>query len=93
MRKIICFLLFAIAFVFAEETEKNPWQVVFDGNKAYSNFQLNEQLEIPDEFGNLDTTKQDFMMGLAIENIRALYYSQGFFSLSMKMEIQREYDS
>ncbi len=93
MRKIICFLLFAIAFVFAEETEKNPWQVVFDGNKTYSNFQLNEQLEIPDEFGNLDTTKQDFMMGLAIENIRALYYSQGFFSLSMKMEIQREYDS
>ncbi len=93
MRKIICFLLFAVAFVFAEETEKNPWQVVFDGNKTYSNFQLNEQLEIPDEFGNLDTTKQDFMMGLAIENIRALYYSQGFFSLSMKMEIQREYDS
>jgi outer membrane protein assembly factor BamA len=93
MRKIICFLLFAIAFVFAEETEKNPWQVVFDGNKTYSNFQLNEQLEIPDEFGNLDTTKQDFMMGLAIENIRALYYSQGFFSLSMKMEIRREYDS
>ena len=93
MRKILCFLLFAIAFVFAEEAEKNPWQVVFDGNKTYSNFQLNEQLEIPDEFGNLDTTKQDFMMGLAIENIRALYYSQGFFSLSMKMEIQREYDS
>ena len=93
MRKILCFLLFALAFVFAEETEKNPWKVVFDGNAVFSNFQLNEQLEIPDEFGNLDTTKQDFMMGLAVENIRALYYSQGFFSLSMKMEIKRENDS
>ena len=93
MKKLICFLLFAIAFVFAEDTEKNPWKVQFDGNVVFSNFQLNEQLEVPDEFGNLDTTKQDFMMGLATENIRALYYSQGFFSLSMKMEIRREVDS
>ncbi len=93
MKKLICFLLFAIAFVFAEDTEKNPWKVQFDGNVVFSNFQLNEQLEVPDEFGNLDTTKQDFMMGLATENIRALYYSQGFFSLSMKMDIRREVDS
>ena len=90
MRKILGILFIAIAFVFAEEAEKNPWQVVFDGNTVFSNYQLSEQLEIPDELGNLDTTKQDFMMGLAIENIRALYYSQGFFSLDIKLEIRRE---
>ena len=93
MRKILCFLLLALSFAFAEEDEKNPWKVEFEGNSVFSNFQLNEQLEIPDEFGNLDTTKQDFMMGLAVENIRALYYSQGFFSLYMKMEIKREVDA
>ena len=93
MRKILGFLLIALAFVYAEDAEKNPWHVQFDGNTVFSNFQLKEQLEIPDEFGNLDTTKQDFMMGLAIENIRALYFSHGFFSLDMKMEIRRDKDS
>jgi len=93
MRKILCLLLVAFAFVFAEEEEKNPWKVEINGNTVFSNYQLNEQLEIPEEFGNLDTTKQDFMMGLAVENIRALYYSQGFFSLDMKMEIERHVDA
>ena len=92
MKRLIAILLFAALYVFAEDAEKNPWYVQFEGNAVFSNFQLTEQLEIPDEFGSLDTTKQDFMMGLAIENIRALYYSQGFFSLDMKMEIRREVD-
>ena len=90
MKKILALLFMLAAFAFAEDAEKNPWYVTFDGNAVFSNFQLTEQLEIPDEFGNLDTTKQDFMMGLAVENIRALYYSQGFFSLDMKLEIKRE---
>lgn len=90
MKKILAFLFIFVSLAFAEESEKNPWYVSFEGNAVFSNFQLTEQLEIPDEFGNLDTTKQDFMMGLAIENIRALYYSQGFFSLDMKLEIRRE---
>ena len=92
MKKILALLFVLTAFAFAEDAEKNPWYVTFDGNAVFSNFQLTEQLEIPDEFGNLDTTKQDFMMGLAVENIRALYYSQGFFSLDMKLEIKREVD-
>ena len=92
MKKLLAFLFILSAFVFAEETEKNPWYVKFEGNAVFSNFQLTEQLEIPDEFGNLDTIKQDFMMGLAVENIRALYYSQGFFSLDMKLEVKNEVD-
>ena len=92
MKKLLAFLLLFTAFAFAEEAEKNPWYVKFEGNAVFSNFQLTEQLEIPDEFGNLDTTKQDFMMGLAVENIRALYYSQGFFSLDMKLEVRSEVD-
>lgn len=90
MKKILGILLFAMAFALAEEGDKHPWYVQFDGNSVFSNYQLNEQLEIPEAFGQMDTTKQDFMMGLAIENIRALYFSQGFFSLNLKMAIKKQ---
>ena len=33
MKKLICFLLFAIAFVFAEDTEKNPWKGVSSASR------------------------------------------------------------
>ena len=91
MRFFLGILLLCATFLFAEEGDKHPWYVTLDGNSTFSNFQLQEQLEIPEEFGQLDTIKQDFMMGLAIENIKALYYSRGFFSLDLKLEIQREF--
>ena len=91
MRFFLGILLLCATFLLAEEGDKHPWYVTLDGNSTFSNFQLQEQLEIPEEFGQLDTIKQDFMMGLAIENIKALYYSRGFFSLDLKLEIQREF--
>lgn len=93
MKKIICVLLFLAAAVLADEGVKHPWYVDFDGNKVFSTFQLEEQLDIPDEFGQLDTTKQDFMMRLSAEGIRALYYSRGYYSLDLKMDIRRQYYS
>lgn len=93
MKRLISFLLIFASLVFAEEAIKHPWYTEFYGNKIFSNFQLEEQLEIPEEFGQLDTTKQDFLMRLSSENIKALYYSRGYFSLDLKMEIRREYFS
>ncbi|WP_290764037.1 BamA/TamA family outer membrane protein [Fibrobacter sp. UBA4297] len=87
---LICALLIFSTFTFADDDDKNPWSVSISGNKIFSKFQLNEQLDIPDEFGQLDTIKQDFLMRLSSENVRALYYSRGYFSLDLKMEIRRE---
>ena len=64
MKKIL-FLLLAFTFVcLAADDDKHPWYVNIKGNKAFSTFQLEEQLDIPEEFGKMDTTKQDFMMRL-----------------------------
>ena len=90
MKKILLLLLALTVFSFAEE-DKHPWYLDIKGNKAFSNYQLEEQLDIPEEFGKMDTTKQDFMMRLSLENIKALYYSRGYYSLSLTMDIQRNY--
>jgi outer membrane protein assembly factor BamA len=90
MRKILLLLLALTFLCFAEE-DKHPWYLDIRGNKAFSNFQLEEQLDIPEEFGKMDTTKQDFMMRLSLENIKALYYSRGYYSLNLTMDIQRNY--
>jgi outer membrane protein assembly factor BamA len=87
---LIIALLFFSSLTFAESEEKHPWSVTISGNKVFSKFQLNEQLDIPEEFGQLDTTKQDFLMRLSSENVRALYYSRGYYSLEMKLEVRRE---
>ena len=90
MRKIQLLLLALTFLCFAEE-DKHPWYLDIRGNKAFSNFQLEEQLDIPEEFGKMDTTKQDFMMRLSLENIKALYFSRGYYSLNLTMDIQRNY--
>ena len=90
MRKILLLLLALTFLCFAEE-DKHPWYLDIRGNKAFSNFQLEEQLDIPEEFGKMDTTKQDFMMRLSLENIKALYFSRGYYSLNLTMDIQRNY--
>ena len=87
---LIIALLFFSTLSFADSEEKHPWSVTIDGNKVFSKFQLNEQLDIPIEFGQLDTTKQDFLMRLSSENVRALYYSRGYYSLDLKLDIERE---
>ena len=73
MKKILTILFALAAIIWAEEGDKHPWYMSFDGNKVFSNYQLEEQMDIPEEFGKLDTTKQDFMMRLSLENVRSLY--------------------
>ena len=80
IRKFIFYLVCFACICVAEDAKKHPWTTEFENNKIFSNFQLEEQLEVPDEFGQLDTSKQDFVMRLSLENIKALYYSFGFFS-------------
>ena len=46
MRIILFLLLFVTALCFAEE-DKHPWYLNIRGNKAFSNFQLEEQLDVP----------------------------------------------
>lgn len=93
MKFILTILLLTLSLLYADEGAKHPWYTDFYGNKIFSNFQLEEQLDIPEEFGQLDTAKQDFMMRLSSENIKALYYSRGYFSLNMQLEIKRQYFS
>ena len=87
---LICALLFFSSLAFADTDEKSPWSVKISGNNVFSKFQLNEQLDIPDEFAQLDTIKQDFLMRLSTENVKALYYSRGYYSLDLKLDIERE---
>ena len=91
MKKVLIFLFAAVSALWSEEGDKHPWYINFDGNSVFSNYQLEEQLDIPEEFGKLDTTKQDFMMRLSLENVKSLYYSKGYFSLDIQMDIKREY--
>ncbi len=94
MKQLIFLLLLIFAAItWADENDKHPWYINITGNSAFSNFQLEEQLDIPEEFGQMDTTKQDFMMRLSIENIKALYYSRGYYSLDISLEIHRDYIS
>ena len=91
MKKILTILLALVITAWAGEGDKHPWYMNFDGNKVFSSYQLEEQMDIPEEFGKLDTTKQDFMMRLSLENVQALYFSKGYFSLDIQMDIKREY--
>lgn len=93
MKRVLVLLLVLIMWVIAAEEVKHPWYVEIKGNKAFSSFQLEEQLDIPEAFGQMDTTKQDFLMRLSLENIKALYYSRGYYSLDVVMDIRREFIS
>lgn len=90
MKRILILFACLLGICLADEGMKHPWYTEFHGNKAFSTFQIEEQIDIPDEFGQLDTTKQDFLMRLSIENLKALYYSRGYYSLEMKMDIRRQ---
>ena len=70
---------------------KNRWKVSFIGNTLYSDEQLALQLDVPEEFGIVDTTRQDFLMRIAKTNLELLYYSEGFFSFSSTLEILRNH--
>lgn len=93
MKRLIFFLLTFFICVFAENEIKHPWFIEINGNKSFSTFQLKEQLDVPEGFGQMDTTKQDFVMRLSLESIKALYYSRGYYSLDIVMKIQREFVS
>lgn len=91
MKKLLVLLLALIALSFADNEVKHPWKIDINGNKAFSTYQLMEQLDIPEGFGQMDTTKQDFVIRLSMENIKALYYSRGYYSLDIFLDVKREF--
>lgn len=88
-------IFFFCAAAFADDSPadssqiKNPWKVSFIGNSLYTDEQLALELDIPEEFGVVDTIRQDFLMQVARTNLELLYYSDGYFSFTSKMEILR----
>lgn len=91
MKKILTLVLLLMFVAFAEEESvKNPWRREFQGNSYFSNFQLDEELSTPKEFGNMDTTKQNFMMRLASDELLGVYYSYGFFSARVELNVSKD---
>ncbi|MCQ2096351.1 MAG: BamA/TamA family outer membrane protein [Fibrobacter sp.] len=91
MKKIILLILFAMTFAMSAEEDKNPWYINISGNKVFSNFQIEEQLEMPEAFGQMDSIKQDFIMRYSLENVKALYYTKGYYSHEISLDIRREF--
>lgn len=86
--KILLLITFCVSALFGE-TVKHPWKVSFEGNDLYSNSQLEQELDLPEEFGLVDTSRQDFLMKLAQANIELLYYSNGYFSFKSTLKINK----
>lgn len=93
MKRHVVIILLSLTALWATNKVKNPWYIDFSDNKLFSDLQLTEHLAIPPQFGQMDTTKQDFLMKLSKESILDLYFAKGYFSASIKLEIQREYYS
>lgn len=93
MKKLLVLLLTLVVLLFAEDGAKHPYHIEINGNKAFSTYQLNEQLDIPEGFGQMDTTKQDFLIRFSMENIKALYYSRGYYNLDVVLDVRREFIS
>ncbi len=99
MQKLLWILLFFSVALWAIEPDadttavpiKNPWKVSFIGNHLYSDEELAIELDIPEEFGIVDTTRQDFLMRVARTNLELLYYSAGYFSYTAKLEVLRNH--
>lgn len=93
-RILLCLFFLALS-IFAEEKatpakEKNPWAIQLEGHSFFSTYQLEDELEMPEAFGNMDTTKQNFIMRLAVDDLTEVYYSYGFFSTKVKLRIEKD---
>ena len=83
----IVFLLFA-AMLFASE-QKNPWKISFSGNSYFKTYQLENEIEMPEEFANMDTVKQNFIMMLTKDELTSIYFSYGFFNAKIKLDVTK----
>ncbi|PBC68458.1 BamA/TamA family outer membrane protein [Fibrobacter sp. UWS1] len=98
LQKLFLALVFLTGMVLAKEIPadssvqnppKNAWKVSFIGNELYADEQLAVELDIPEEFGIVDTIRQDFLMQVARTNLELLYFSAGYFSFTTKLEVLR----
>ncbi len=91
--RILIGVLLFLSLAISETTIKHPWTLKFEGNQLFSAFQLEQQLDLPEEFGLIDTSRQNFLMKLAKGNIELLYYSKGYFSSRIQLDIQKQFVS
>lgn len=90
MKRLLPLVLLLFALAFADDDTKNPWEMHLEGNSFFRTYQLEESLGMPEEFGNMDTTKQNFLMRLAEEELIRIYYGSGFFSAKVTLAIERD---
>lgn len=91
INRLLIALLLLVSLGMTETAVKNPWTLEFKGNDLFTAYQLEQQLELPEEFGLIDTSRQDFLMKLAKGNIELLYYSKGYFSSKILLDIQKKH--
>lgn len=87
---ILILMLLFFTSIFAEEEDKNPWKMSFAGNSYFSTYQLEDEINVPQEFGKMDTTKQNFLMRLTCDEVLGIYYSYGFFSAKVELKIYKD---
>lgn len=73
----------------AAESQLSRWTISFHGNKAFSENQLESQLELPEEFDLLKPERRDFIMKLAKGNLESFYLSNGYFNSRIDLRINQ----
>jgi len=69
------------------------WEVHFEGNQAFSDDLLIAQIGIPDEFGQMETVRREFVMRVARNSLEDFYYTQGYFSSVIELQVKTSGDS
>jgi outer membrane protein assembly factor BamA len=89
IKVVLRFIIFTIGFasiVYAQGTSVFDYKLVFEGNSAFSDDELEENLALPDEFKLVRNSRKDFLMSIAKDNLNALYYAAGYFSLDLQLK-------
>ena len=74
------FLLACVTLGYSKEIE---YEIEFHGNNAFSNANLLEQMDLPEEFGVLELSRREFLLKLAQASLEDFYLTEGYFSARM----------
>lgn len=89
IRLFLWSILGLVAWLSAKDTPPSRWTLAFEGEQAFSESQLESQLDLPEEFAVLKPERRDFMMKLAKGNVEIFYLSNGYFSSKINLVIQQ----
>lgn len=86
------FLILGILFTIASADE-DRYTLAFEGNKAFSVSTLEAQTGIPEEFGLIDAPRREFLARIGRNNLEEFYYTEGYFSIHIGLELKEGADS